>query len=70
MRLEQFLDGKAVPLMRLVDCTEHIIQFSDHVMDFGRCLDHPLDGDVHAEEEYYRNMRGGLFAEYAFWVWI
>jgi hypothetical protein len=47
IRLEQLLDRKAMPLMRLVDCTKHGIQFSDQVMHFGGCFSRSFDREAH-----------------------
>jgi hypothetical protein len=47
MRFEQLLDRKAVPLMGLLSCTEHMIQFFYQVMHLGCCLDRSADCDAH-----------------------
>jgi hypothetical protein len=49
MPLEQSLDRKAMPLMRLVCGTEHIVQFADQVVHFRRWLNHLFDGDVQTQ---------------------
>ena len=35
---------RPVPLMRLVSRTEYVVQFSDQIIHFGRCLDRSFDG--------------------------
>jgi hypothetical protein len=47
VRLEQLGNRQPVPLMALIRGPEHVVQFADQVMHFGRCLDRSFDRDAH-----------------------
>ena len=36
-----------MPLMLFVGSTEHVVEFSDQVTYFERCLDRPFNRDIH-----------------------
>ena len=47
VRLEQLDNRQPVPLMALIYGPEHVVQFPDQVIHFGRCLDRSFDRDAH-----------------------
>src|SRR5215813_6462324 len=47
IRPEQLLDGQPMPLMLFVGSTEHVVEFSDQVTRFERCLDRLFNRDIH-----------------------
>src|SRR5215831_4270514 len=59
MRLEKLLDRQPMPLMLFVGRTEHVVEFSDQVTRFDRCLDRLLNRDIHGSSVNV-NMLGSL----------